>query len=691
MEEEEEDGEEEERLATQEETAATAEETEDEDEEEERQQPATQEEEGTPAEVPEEARAAGAAIARRAEEGGDLADLVLGDAKNGFNLLNRYAMLWTVRHKWPAGSRFALNCYRHYPTLIVRRPGRRECLTILSRDGVTQGDPLAMHLYGLMLTPLSEQLRDEFPDALQPWYADDFAAVGPPGVTGPLMLRLKELGPARGYHLSLDKSVYVRNPKTSEEEARRRTIGLGLKHSQGERYLGGFIGSEGALKEWVLPKVEGWVHGVQTLARFAKRYPQSAYAGLAMSLQSEWQYLQRVTPGVSAHFAPIERAIREEFLPALLGEEEISDALRARTRLATKQAGIGIPDPQATADRQNANSRRCCRLLTTSLLLGGELSGLEHKAAVKAGRRTAHYERVGREELEKAHLEGRVGSMARRAMRRSAGTGRWLTTVPNLWDDTALSMEEFRDGLRIRLGLRPQHLPEKCDGCGAPFTLEHALNCKVGGLVTLRHNFLRDMWGDLCGTCTRPSAVSSEPLINQRRAAGERVQPATAQGTPTQGGAAEEEESADRGDVGCVGFWAPQKLCIFDMQITNTDAASHRSMDPEKVIARLEKRKKDKYLQPCLEKQRHFTPMVYSVDGLMGKEAEAATQWAAWHLSRKWKRDYGAVCGHIRARMSITLVRAVSLLLRGARNRAPPRSSPPESGTAALATQYWLE
>ena len=33
----------------------------------------------------------------------------LVDACNGFNELSRLAMVWTVRHRWPAGARFAFN------------------------------------------------------------------------------------------------------------------------------------------------------------------------------------------------------------------------------------------------------------------------------------------------------------------------------------------------------------------------------------------------------------------------------------------------------------------------------------------------------------------------------------------------------------------------------------------------------
>ena len=39
----------------------------------------------------------------------DFEGMTLVDAKNGFNELSRYAMLWTVRHKWAKVSRFAMN------------------------------------------------------------------------------------------------------------------------------------------------------------------------------------------------------------------------------------------------------------------------------------------------------------------------------------------------------------------------------------------------------------------------------------------------------------------------------------------------------------------------------------------------------------------------------------------------------
>ena len=130
----------------------------------------------------------------KGEEGGDgtqreLGDLdfltqdaepsgtMLIDARNGFNELSRLAMLWTVRHHWPVGERFTFNCYKHWAQLLLRQPGEPP-VTILSRERVTQGDPLLMVLYGVTLTPLSEELRAADPGLLSPFYADDAAFDG---------------------------------------------------------------------------------------------------------------------------------------------------------------------------------------------------------------------------------------------------------------------------------------------------------------------------------------------------------------------------------------------------------------------------------------------------------------------------------------------------------------------------------
>ena len=51
-------------------------------------------------------------------------------------------------------------------------------VTILSREGVTQGDPLSMVLYRITLVPLAEELRAATGRLLSPFYADNGAVDG---------------------------------------------------------------------------------------------------------------------------------------------------------------------------------------------------------------------------------------------------------------------------------------------------------------------------------------------------------------------------------------------------------------------------------------------------------------------------------------------------------------------------------
>ena len=48
----------------------------------------------------------------------------------------------------------------------------------MSPEGVTQGDPLLMVLYGITLAPLAEELRAAESGILSPFYVDDAAFDG---------------------------------------------------------------------------------------------------------------------------------------------------------------------------------------------------------------------------------------------------------------------------------------------------------------------------------------------------------------------------------------------------------------------------------------------------------------------------------------------------------------------------------
>ena len=88
-------------------------------------------------------------------------------------------------------------------------------------------------------------------------------------------------------------------------------------------------------------------------------------------------------------------------------------------------------------------------------------------------------------------------------------------------------------------------------------------------------------------------------------------------------------------------------------------------MTPEKALTKADKEKKDLYLQDCLERRRTLTQMVYSADGITGAEESAATNRLAALLSYKLNQEYSEMCGFVRTRMSLEIVRYNSLLLLG--------------------------
>ena len=61
--------------------------------------------------------------------------------------------------------------------------------------------------------------------------------------------------------------------------------------------------------------------------------------------------------------------------------------------------------------------------------------------------------------------------------------------------------------------------------------------------------------------------------------------------------------------------------------------------------------------------------MVYSADGIPRAEALAAHKRLSVILSYKLKRQYSEMCGFVRARLSLAIVRYNSLLLHGPRDK----------------------
>ena len=68
-----------------------------------------------------------------------------------------------------------------------------------------------------------------------------------------------------------------------------------------------------------------------------------------MLLQLKWQDLQRTVPEVGALMEPIERYLREGFLPTLFGWKYFNDGMRDILGRRDKQSVLEIPDPRRSS------------------------------------------------------------------------------------------------------------------------------------------------------------------------------------------------------------------------------------------------------------------------------------------------------------------------------------------------------
>ena len=81
--------------------------------------------------------------------------------------------------------------------------------------------------------------------------------------------------------------------------------------------------------------------------------------------------------------------------------------------------------------------------------------------------------------------------------------------------------------------------------------------------------------------------------------------------------------------------------------------------------------KKAKYFKACLDQQRTFAPLAYSVNGMAGVEVRTFKKRITSLLAAKWDRECSELVGFLRAKMAMAVVRANTLLLRGAQFKRP--------------------
>ena len=601
----------------------------------------------------------------------DSMGFLLIDAKNAFNEINRARMLYEVCFHWPKGALFVFNCYKHWSQMVLRN-NNDQCYSLHSEEGVTQGDPLSMIVYGIATLPIIQKLKSLQLQALQIWYADDASIGGKFEVIKKLFQLLQTEGPKYGYFPEPKKCVLIVHPNAITH-AKEYFKSLQFEISTGNRFLGGFIGDEEEMTRYVNKKIYSWTTAVEDLAFAAQHHPQTAYCGLTKSLQHEWNFLLRTVPNIAQNFAPLQQSMDKFFIPNLFGTplSKKHPSIKELISLPVKYSGLSIANP-TTSTTQNDDSKRLTSYLVECLYHDKEFAIADHTNYVIDTRKSLKIAHTAEHTMQMLDILQKLPPFEQRALERGGDTGHWLSVLPSLTNDTLLSPQEFRDGLSIRYALHPTNLPTKCDGCAAPNSVTHAFKCKVGGLVVQRHDEIVDQLGQLCTQALTRSAVHAEPIISKGCTVNQDKNERTQKDNNTNSSSSNNKQTAStpkdlRGDLIIRGLWEKGTDCIIDVRVTDTDQASYRKYTPIKVLEMHEDEKKKKYGKKCHEIRKTFSPFITSADGMIGKEAKAILKNISVRLADKWDITYSKVRGYVNAKISIAIIRAAHRCLRCSR------------------------
>ena len=135
----------------------------------------------------------------------------------------------------------------------------------------------------------------------------------------------------------------------------------------------------------------------------------------------------------------------------------------------------------------------------------------------------------------------------------------------SLYSQYIVNNQSFFDLIRIRYGWQLDRLPSKCEW-GSNFSIDHALSCKKGGFVLLRHKQVRNLTASLLSevyhdVCVEPELLQLTEKMSIR-------------------------SDEARVNIAARSFWVTGQMAFFDVRVFNPIAKRY-------VISTQRERKKE--------------------------------------------------------------------------------------------------
>ena len=176
-------------------------------------------------------------------------------------------------------------------------------------------------------------------------------------------------------------------------------------------------------------------------------------------------------------------------------------------------------------------------------------------------------------------IKGQVSDAMKRNLdlAREKGAGSWLTSLPLQSYDYVLNKQFFRDAILMRYGWPIPNTPQFCE-CGSKFDINHALTCKKGGYVIMRHDRIRDMEANILRDICKDVRVEPELL--------------PVENVMIQNGNNSEKA---RLDVSAIGVWNPMEKTFLDVRVVHPNSKTYQGLSIQQIYTNNEKQKKSAY------------------------------------------------------------------------------------------------
>ena len=202
--------------------------------------------------------------------------------------------------------------------------------------------------------------------------------------------------------------------------------------------------------------------------------------------------------------------MQSESFPVITGGTFCNEMEKKLIALPPKLGGLGILIFTEISNDEFQNFIKLTECLSTKII--NQMLQYEPDEEIKNIKNIIHAARVeqNKQKLDVIPLHMNSEQLHTNDLNQETVASAWLITLPLKQEGDALTKQLFWDLIRIRYRWQLSRTPEFCK-CGIRFSLQHALSCKNGGFISIRHNSIRDVTAKLLHEVCRE--VQLEPPL----------------------------------------------------------------------------------------------------------------------------------------------------------------------------------